>query len=301
MFHHDRNQGPAAARNLGIKAAQSPLIVFVGDDILPERDFLQEHLNAHRENDNVETAILGHISWPKDMPINSLMKHIDGMGAEQFSYFYFKNQQEYDYRHFYTANISIKREMLFKEDRWFDTDFPYAAYEDVELSYRLSKRGMKIIYNEKPVGYHYHYHQIWSFTERQYRAGLMAMVLGNKHPQVRPLVLGKNWLLHLWLFWINSILKPVSGRHAADLERKIMLMTSAFEWSPNLITDGLYIRLLHHFYYKGIVQAVFSKTSFIDPVLNTYIVNSLSEISDWYKGECIRNNLPFSENFALFS
>src|SRR4051794_12311019 len=37
----DRNQGPASARNRGIALARSPLVLFVGDDILPQHSFVQ--------------------------------------------------------------------------------------------------------------------------------------------------------------------------------------------------------------------------------------------------------------------
>ena len=38
------NQGPAAARNRGLKQAASDIILFIGDDILPSDDLLQQHL-----------------------------------------------------------------------------------------------------------------------------------------------------------------------------------------------------------------------------------------------------------------
>jgi GT2 family glycosyltransferase len=286
VINQEKNQGPAAARNLGIQAAQSPLIVFVGDDILPERTFLQEHIAAHHRRPEVESAILGNVSWPNDMPVNSLMKHIDGIGAEQFSYYYFEDQMEYDYRHFYTANISIKRELLNRVDYWFDTDFPYAAYEDVELSYRLAQKGMKIYYDVKPVGYHYHYHHIWSFSERQYRAGLMALVLGKKHPDLRATVMGKNWLPHLVYLWLNSYLRPATKVQADKIESEMLRLVSGFEWLLDPIYDPLYVRILHYFYYKGIVQATFADTPFTERVVNSYTVYSLEKLLNWYHLEC---------------
>ena len=173
-FRQDVNQGPGAARNRGIAEVQSPLTIIVGDDILPERNFIRLHLKAHEVFPEQETAILGRIVWPDDLPQNTLMQHIDGAGAEQFSYHYMQHGQVYDYRHFYTANISVKTALLHSIDSWFDTEFEYAAFEDVELSYRLrQEKGMQIIYLADIVGNHYHYHTIWSFSTRQYKAGKM--------------------------------------------------------------------------------------------------------------------------------
>src|SRR5215208_7003656 len=41
------NQGRAAARNAGIRAAQGPLVVFLDDDMEPVSGFLAAHLDAH--------------------------------------------------------------------------------------------------------------------------------------------------------------------------------------------------------------------------------------------------------------
>ena len=151
VHRQNRNQGPAAARNMGLSLVDSPLVLIVGDDILPNPDFIDAHLRAHEKYPQREIAILGHIDSPDDMPINTLMKHINGIGAQQFSYHYFRNAQEYDFRHLYTANISIKMELLKTLDHWFDTDFPHAAYEDVELSFRLAKKGLRILYLSTPI------------------------------------------------------------------------------------------------------------------------------------------------------
>ena len=42
------NTGPAGARNRAIRAAAGEIVVFLGDDTVPEEDFLDVHLRAHR-------------------------------------------------------------------------------------------------------------------------------------------------------------------------------------------------------------------------------------------------------------
>lgn len=297
VLRQEKNQGPAAARNRGIEAAQAPLVVFAQDDILPETSFIAEHLAAHRRNPAVETAILGRVAWPSDMPVNSLMKHIDGMGAEQFSYFYLKDGQEYDFRHFYTANISVKRAMLGRVDHWFDTDFPFAAYEDVELSYRLSKKGMKILYDARPLAYHYHYHQIWSFAERQYRAGQMAVVISAKHRGLSAQVLGKGWLKRMAGLWLKSVARPADSEKAAALERKALLLASAYEWSPDATTDWLYLHLLHYFYDKGIIEGSFTQMGSKERVLSYFTFSSLTRLLAQFRAEAFNAGAAFPPGF----
>ena len=67
------------------------------------------------------------------------MRHVDGPGAQQFSYHYMVDGAEYDFRHFYTSNVSLRRDLLDREPEGFSTEFPAAAFEDAELAYRLSR------------------------------------------------------------------------------------------------------------------------------------------------------------------
>jgi glycosyltransferase involved in cell wall biosynthesis len=69
----EKNQGPGNARNQGISRASSPLIAFVGDDILPSPGFVEDHLKAHSIYTDEKTAILGQITWPDDLPCNTLI------------------------------------------------------------------------------------------------------------------------------------------------------------------------------------------------------------------------------------
>ncbi|GAB4482083.1 MAG: hypothetical protein OHK0031_04460 [Anaerolineales bacterium] len=255
VFRQPSNQGPAAARNRGIGEASAPLILFVGDDILPSPTFVKEHVSAHQRCDT-RTAILGYTTWPADITLNSLMSHIDGIGAQQFSYYYLRSGQKYDFRHFYTSNISIKTEFLKSLDYWFDTDFIYAAFEDAELAYRLAKKGLKIIYQAEPVAYHYHYHTAWTFSRRQFLAGLMACVLVKKHPELFPMIIGRNRKLQFALWRLQGIVQPTKVDLNAH-EMQAISRASACEFFPQDKMITIYQHLLDYFYTKGIIFGTF--------------------------------------------
>ncbi len=264
-----QSQGPATARNQGIALAQYPIIMFVGDDILPSPNLIQGHYEAHKTYPEKEFAILGRLVWPTAIPVNALMKHIDGKGAQQFSYFYMRDGLEYDYRHFYTANISLKREMLLKLDHWFDTTFPYAAFEDAELAFRLAKQGMQIIYKSHLIGYHYHYHTVWSFSSRQYKSGLAAWFFIKKHPVVAWKLLSP---FHKRLLAL-SLLKPSTISYPAleQMEKDLLHLASFYEWTPSSHTDSLFLILFDYFYFKGLTFAAFGVSHIERKILNAYI------------------------------
>jgi GT2 family glycosyltransferase len=260
--------GPAAARNEGIARAKAPIVAFVGDDILPDPFLITGHLAAHRRYPKKEVAILGRIQWALDMPVNTLMRHIDGLGAQQFSYYYMKDDQEYDFRHFYTANVSLKTDLLKSVDIGFDTDFRYAAFEDVELSYRLKKQGMRIVYLFDLLAYHYHYHTIWSFSTRQYRAGLMARTLTEKHPEIQKIIFGKNWHTRILQLRVQSWLRKY--RPAERLEAQALRLLNSFEWDPIPNLDASYLDVLRYFFFKGLAHGSFGETKSTSDILNAY-------------------------------
>jgi glycosyltransferase involved in cell wall biosynthesis len=175
------NGGPARARNLAIGRARGAYLLITGDDIVPSEDLLAGHAAAHRAG-NESVAVLGKILWHPELAVGPVMRHIDGVGGQQFGFHYMKNGERYDCRYFYTSNISLPRARVMELDRLFDTDFIFAAYEDVEFAYRLMGDRKEIVYHEEIVGYHHHLHTLDSFIKRQYRTGKMALVLVARHP-----------------------------------------------------------------------------------------------------------------------
>jgi glycosyltransferase involved in cell wall biosynthesis len=251
----EKNGGPARARNAAIPLTRAPLVLFVGDDIVPHGDFVRWHLEAHEYYPEPTAAILGHTRWPDDMPINTLMAHIDGRGAQQFSYHYLINGGTYDHRHFYTSNVSLKRQLLATVDHWFDPDFTFAAFEDVELGFRLAEQGMTIRYLRAPEAYHYHYHTIWSFAARQRRVGLMARVLVGKHPRLLRLF---DEELRRMDRYCREAPKARSLSIAPWLEAETLKLASSYEWSTHPRLEELYRESLQYFCEKGMIDAYYA-------------------------------------------
>lgn len=184
------NGGPGQARNLGVSLATHEVVLFLGDDLQPlDDDFFETHARLHSIHSSNRFAVLGKCIWPahKSHSVNFTMAHIQGHGGEQFGYADLTPHSFIDYRFFYTANVSVKKSIVAD---WitdgFKKEFTFAAYEDAELAYRLSKQkgGFTIYYDPTSAGQHVHPYSVDSFINRQLAAGMMAHTFEDLHPEL---------------------------------------------------------------------------------------------------------------------
>jgi GT2 family glycosyltransferase len=178
--------GPASARNAGIRNASGRILLITGDDIIPGEDYLGRHLKAHKKHSQMERAVLGRTLWSSELDATAFMSYLSGKGGQQFAYEDLRHGRTAPFDRFYTSNVSLKRQFLLEEEQLFNTDFRYAAYEDIELAYRLHLRGMDLRYDASAVGYHHHSMDPESFLRRQFRVGRMLTYLFFVQPAYVP-------------------------------------------------------------------------------------------------------------------
>ncbi|HEX2501374.1 MAG TPA: glycosyltransferase [Methylomirabilota bacterium] len=176
------NQGPAAARNQGVREARGQLIVFLGDDTVPEPEFLTQHLTAHAQHPDGRVAVLGYTTWPAGWRVTPFLFQINEYGL-QFGYRLIADPENVPFNFFYTSNVSLARSLLL-EAGLFDTDLPHAAWEDAELAYRLSRLGMRLVYRPGAVTRHHHLMTFEGFRGRQRKAAEAATIVFRKHPEL---------------------------------------------------------------------------------------------------------------------
>lgn len=181
-FQSQPNSGPGRARNRGTALARGTFVVFIGDDTVPEEQFLAEHGRVHSESgDDPMLACLGYTGWPREERVTAFMDYINDFGL-QFGYRLIEDGATVPFNFFYTSNISLARATLGEAP--FDTTFPAAAWEDIELAYRLEKDGLKIRYNAAAVARHYHQMDVESFGRRQFSVGRSGAIFFEKHPEL---------------------------------------------------------------------------------------------------------------------
>jgi glycosyltransferase involved in cell wall biosynthesis len=181
-FCSQRNSGPAAARNHGIEQAKGAYVLFLGDDTVPEPELLAVHAAAHAERRSHPVAALGYTTWPHERRVSPFLHHINEYGL-QFGYGLIEDPESVPFNFFYTSNISLARALLLQAGL-FDTTFPHAAWEDIEMAYRLMKMGMKIVYRPQAVARHHHDITLASFRRRQEKSGEAAAIFYEKHPEL---------------------------------------------------------------------------------------------------------------------
>lgn len=266
--------GASKARNNAISYARGEKLYIIGDDIFPNAQIINQHYEKLKELP-ICKAVLGEVIWHKELKINTLMKHITELGCEQFSFNAFSPNQYIDFRHFYTCNISIDREFLLSERIIFDETFNKYGFEDIELGYRLSLKGMDIYYYKEAIGEHYHpYNSVRSFCNRQENAGHMALVFKKLHKEEVEWVLQVEQISKEWTKYIKNI----KNYNNINYIEKIIEICQQLEDEKLIIENKLekdisniYRIIFRFFYEKGIIENSYPlKDGVIESVFNLY-------------------------------
>jgi GT2 family glycosyltransferase len=174
--------GPGAARNLGATTSDRPLVLLLGDDMIPTPDLVAGHLARHNAEPAPEVAVLGHVDWHPEVPRSRLLRWIDWSGTQ----FDFRNivGAEAGFGRFYSCNVSLKRS-FFLDAGGFDEDFVF-DYEDLDCGWRLGERGMRLLYQPDARAFHLHEYD-WPRLVRRWesRAGA-EQLMAAKHSWFEP-------------------------------------------------------------------------------------------------------------------
>lgn len=239
-YFFQRNRGPAAARNLGVSQAVGEIIFFTGDDIIPSNNLLGEHIKKHTPG-NKRIAVLGYTRWAPQIKMTPFRSYI---ADYHFAYPTIKDENNVNWGLFYTSNISVHKSFL-EEAGLFDEDFPFAAYEDTELSYRLAQKGLKIIFNKDALADHDHEISFKNYQKTMFNKGQAAVILANKVPALsrKANYCQTNNLLKLALkqLTFNKITLPA-------LTRAVCLLDDLSVSLP----QSVYVKILDYYRIAGI-------------------------------------------------
>lgn len=151
-YLHQQNAGLAAARNHAFHEAKGDLLLFGDDDIIPAPYLTAEHVRGHSINPGREIGILGYVPWLPEKRPTPFMRWSSHYGP-QFNFGYFPVEKALGFQYGYFCNTSVYKSLL-EDHGIFNETFKTYGYEDIELSYRLCKKGYRIFYAPTAIGYH---------------------------------------------------------------------------------------------------------------------------------------------------
>jgi GT2 family glycosyltransferase len=144
---------PATARNLGIRSSKGALLIFMDDDRYPVGDFVAEHVRSHKEAAPDKVLVYG----PRHGPDLDRLADIPVPVRETWDYLEerIKDYADAPWEWAKSSNLSVLREVLLDSGP-FDERFEKYGYEDIELVYRLWKKGYRFVFNPKATNLHMH-------------------------------------------------------------------------------------------------------------------------------------------------
>lgn len=166
------NSGPAAARNHGAEEARGEIILFTDDDCVPTPNWLDAMLESFKD--------------PEVVGAKGIYRtHQKGLVARFV-------QIEYEDKYRLMAGLSSidfidTYSAAFRRDRFlemtgYDTSFPVACAEDIELSYRMSARGWKMKFVPDAIVYHTHPDSFWRYLKKKYKFAFWRVLAVRKNP-----------------------------------------------------------------------------------------------------------------------
>jgi cellulose synthase/poly-beta-1,6-N-acetylglucosamine synthase-like glycosyltransferase len=166
------NAGPAAARNRGALEARGTIILFTDDDCVPMQDWIDAMLEpfqdpevvgakgTYRTRQKALAARLVQIEYEDRYRLMARSCWIDFIDT-------------------YSAAF---RRARFVEVKGYDTSFPVACAEDIELSYRMSARGWKMKFAPAAIVYHTHPDTLWRYLKKKYKFAFWRVRAVRKNP-----------------------------------------------------------------------------------------------------------------------
>jgi glycosyltransferase involved in cell wall biosynthesis len=188
-FFRQPNSGPARARNVAVAEACSPLILMIGDDIFASPQLVEHHLNLHRKRPEDQVVGLGLTVWEeKNQKVTPFMRFLEQ--GTQFAYSDLTEQSTLSGHkpfppgnYFYTSNLSVKTDLLRRNP--FCERFPWAAYEDIELGYRIEhNEGLDLVFLPEALAHHYHPTTVDQACRRMRKGGWSAHLMYEMRPDI---------------------------------------------------------------------------------------------------------------------
>jgi GT2 family glycosyltransferase len=166
-------RGPAAARNLGARAASGEVLVFLDADTEPRPGWLKEMLAPFADPDVV--AVKGRYYTRQRSPI----AHFVQLEFEE-KYDRLERAPRVD---FVDSGTAAYRRDAFLAAGGFDEGFLLPSVEDVELAFRLATAGARFVFNPRASVWHSHADSLRDYLRKKAGYGYFRVRVYRRYPQ----------------------------------------------------------------------------------------------------------------------
>lgn len=178
LVHRERNGGRAAACNAGLREAEGRIVLVLDDDMSLAAGGLRGHIAAH-EREGAPRAVIGRIDLD---PAASTTRFARFLAAEERSR-HDRMRAAPDALRFtdcLTGHFSASRAVLL-DAGGYDESFTRYGFEDIELGWRLARRGVALVYLDDVSTLHRTQHARFDVScRRQVDVGRMAVVFAKR-------------------------------------------------------------------------------------------------------------------------
>lgn len=180
-FIRQKNTGPAGARNTGFRNASYPIVLFNDDDVLVSSNLLIEHYTAHEQNPNSVV-----FAWPiYERPIEetSSFRYLDKIEVEGIASITRGCSDKYiESKLINSGSISVVKEMFNINDGVYDESLTKPMSEEIELTNRLDRLGIKKIFVQSISAVHLQPTSIEDKCEQDFKWGTGITEYGLRRP-----------------------------------------------------------------------------------------------------------------------
>lgn len=167
------HRGPAAARNAGVEAAKGDIVLFTDADCEPAPDWV-EKLAAAFQDPEVVGAKGTYRTRQRELVARFVQIEYED------KYDRMARQEHIDFIDTYSAAY---RRDVFLQNGGFDPIFITSSVEDQEFSFRLARKGYKLVFVPEAIVYHHHDATLVEYFRRKFGIGYWKALLLRWHPE----------------------------------------------------------------------------------------------------------------------
>lgn len=173
LLLNQSNAGPAAARNRGAENARGRIILFTDDDCVPAAEWLDAMLDPFQDPE-----VVGVKGAYRTRQKRLIARFVQIEYEERY-----RRMSKIPFIDFVDTYSAAFRRDRFLEMNGYDTSFPVACAEDIELSYRMSAQEWKMKFAPKAIVYHRHPDTLGQYLKKKYKFAFWRVLAVSKNPR----------------------------------------------------------------------------------------------------------------------